>query len=309
MKTLVTGANGFVGRALVAHLRLRGDQVRSAVRAAPGPDQHAVGQIDEETDWRTALGDCAGVVHLAAHVHRTGDHDEAGAAEYFRVNCAGTLNLARQAVAAGVRRFVFLSSIKAMGEQGHFAPDGACAPADAYGSSKREAELGLLAQHARGGMEVVILRPPLIYGPGVGANFLRLLEAVDRGRRLPFGALNNRRSLLYLGNLLDAIFVCLHHPAAARKVYLPKDGADVSTASLVGALADALGKPQRMYSLPQPLLRLAAICAGRRRQIDKLIGSLTVDNSAMRDDLNWQPPFTLEQGLLETARWYRQSTS
>jgi UDP-glucose 4-epimerase len=222
------------------------------------------------------------------------------------VNVDGTLNLARQAAQAGVRRFVFLSSIKVNGEgceEPYREGDAAC-PQDPYAISKWEAEQGLRQIELETGMDVVILRPPLVYGPGVKANFQRLLAAVDKGWPLPLGAVGNRRSLLYLGNLVDAIQLCLVHPAAAGQTYLVSDGEDVSSPELVRRLARAMGCPARLLPVPPAWLRLAGGLLGRRAVVERLLGSLVVDSSRIRRELGWSPPFRLDAGLAETVQHY-----
>ena len=304
---LVTGANGFVGRALCPVLTAAGQFVRPATRVAPTPGTVAVGDIGPDTDWRAALGGCSAVVHLAARVHMLRDETADPLAAYRAVNTEGTLNLARQAAAAGVRRLVFVSSIKVNGE-GRAAPYSEAdpaAPEAPYALSKWEAEQGLWAIARETSMEVVVLRPPLLYGPGVGANFLHLLRAVERGWPLPFGHVHNRRGLLYLGNLVDAIRVCLTHPAAAGKTYLVADAEVVSTPELIRRLARARGRPARLLGVPPAWLYLAARVAGRSAEMDRLLGSLWVDAGAIGRDLGWQPPFHLDQGLAATCREWK----
>jgi len=265
-----------------------------------------VGEIDGTTDWREALHGVHAVVHLAARVHVMRDVAADPLAQYRAVNVDGTLNLARQAAAAGVRRFVFISSIKVNGEERAAAYTEADTPApeDAYALSKWEAEQGLRQIAAQTGLEVVILRPPLVYGPGVGANFLALMHAVARGIPLPLGAIDNRRSLIFVGNLADAILCCLEHPAAAGKTFLISDGEDVSTPALVRRMAAALGRPARLVALPIPVLRAAAALVGKSALAIRLLDSLTIDGTAIRHTLGWSPPFTLDEGLRETAAWY-----
>jgi len=301
---LVTGADGFIGRALCPALAAAGFAVRRAVRAGSLPKSVAVGDIGPDTDWRAALAGCEAVVHLAARVHVLRDEAADAEAAFHAVNAEGTLNLARQAAAAGVRRFVFVSSIKVNGE-GRAAPyheADAAAPQDAYARSKWAAEQGVWEISRETGLEGVVLRPPLVYGPGVGANFQRLLGWVARGWPLPFGRVDNRRSLLFLGNLVDAIRVCLTHPAAAGKTYLVADGEDVSTPELIRRLARALRRPARLLPLPASWLRLAAAVAGRGAEAERLLGSLMADTRAIHHDLDWRPPYTLDQGLTETCR-------
>lgn len=304
---LVTGANGFVGRAVCAALRRTGHAVTPAVRRAQDlAQEQVIGEIDAQTDWRAALAGVESVVHLAARVHVMRDTIADPLAQYRAVNVAGTLNLARQCAAAGVRRFVFVSSVKVNGEEraAPYTEADTPAPEDAYALSKWEAEQGLRQIAAETGLEVVILRPPLVYGPGVGANFLALLRVVACGMPLPLGAIDNRRSLIYVGNLAAAILCCLEHPAAAGKTFLVSDGEDVPTPGLVRRMAAVLGQPVRLLALPVPLLRFAARLAKKSALAIRLFDSLTVDSSAIRRELGWSPPFTLDEGLRETAAWY-----
>lgn len=314
MKVLVTGVTGFVGRSLAETLDARGHAVcgaarRSPERAAPGIKYVRVDAIDAGTSWRKVLAGMEVVVHCAARVHVMGELAADPLVAFRAVNVDGTLALARQAAAAGVRRFVFLSSVKVNGE-GREAPyreNDPAAPQDAYAASKWEAEQGLREITARTGLEVVILRPPLVYGPGVKANFLSLMRAVDAGWPLPLGAVRNRRSLLYLGNLVDAILACLQHPGAAGQTFVLADGAPLSTAELVSALAEALGRPARLLAVPPGVMQWAAKLLGRGDTADRLLGSLWVDDCWIREHLDWCPPFSLEDGLRETARAYRDA--
>ncbi len=296
MKVLVTGANGFIGRALVAMLESDGVAVVAATRAS-------VGGIDAATDWRAALAGCDAVVHLAARVHVMRDSETDPLALYRAVNVDGTLNLTRQAVAAGVRRLVFVSSIKVNGEgrEAPYTEADAPQPQDAYAVSKWEAEQGLQALARETGLEVVVLRPPLVYGAGVGANFGALMRAVGRGWPLPLGALTNRRSLLYRGNLVSALAHCVRHPAAAGQTFLIDDGEAVSTPQLVRELAAAMERPARLVAVPTVVLRGLAAVAGRRAAAARLTGSLVVDAMHLRRTLGWTPPFTRAQGLAETV--------
>ena len=232
-------------------------------------------------------------------------------AEYRRVNVDGTRLLARMAAAAGVRRFVFLSSIKVNGESTRrpFTQADMPRPGDAYGISKWEAEQALIQVARDTGMQWVILRSPLIYGPGVGANFLRLMRAVARRAPLPLGGIDNRRSLVYAGNLVDAIRVCLSHPGARDQVFLLSDGEDVSSADLVRRLAAALQVQPRLLSVPGPVLRAVGRLMGRAAAVERLTGSLQVDSSRIRAELGWLPPFSLDEGLAETGHWYRGLTA
>lgn len=315
MTTLVTGANGFVGSALCVRLRRNAGPVRGAVRAlssqTDGAEDIAIGSISSETDWTSALRDVEQVVHLAARVYVMNDKSADPLTEFRRVNVESTANLARRAATAGVRRFVFLSSIKVNGEltqvNHNFTADDAPAPEDPYGQSKYEAEriLGQIA--AETGMEVVVLRPPLVYGPGVKGNFLRLMQAIDKRCPLPLGAIQNRRSLIYLGNLVDAIRLCLTHPKAAGKTFLVSDGDDVSTPELVRRIASALGRRPFLLPVPVSWMRWAGRVLDKQAAVDRLLGSLCVDITPLREELGWTPPYTMQAGLESTVQWFRKT--
>lgn len=310
---LVTGANGFIGRALCEVLAASGRVVRKAVRMpAPGfPDAVAVGDIGIDTDWRAAFDGVECIVHLASPSDPQRGSLADSLAEYRRVNVAGSRRLAEQAAASGARRLVFMSTVKVNGErtaERAYTENDAPRPEDAYGISKQEAEQALRDVAQKTGLEVVVLRPPLVYGPGVKGNFLRLMNLVARGVPLPLGAVDNRRSFIYTGNLAGAIIQALDAPQAAGRTYLVSDGEDVSTPDLVRALARALGVKPRLLSLPLAALGLGAALAGKRAEFARLTGSLQVDSSRIRRELDWQPRYSLTQGLAETARWYRAVT-
>ena len=303
-QVLVTGATGFAGRTLCAALTSSGLAVIPAVRRESGlPDEVVVGDVGPATDWRKALTGCDAVVHLAARVHMMREAERDPPAAYRRTNTEATLKLAHQAAHAGVKRVVFISTIKVNGE-GREAPyreTDVPAPEDAYAVSKWEAEQGLSRIAQETGLEVVILRPPLVYGPGVKANFQRLIQIVERGWPLPLGAIHNRRSLLYLGNFVDAIRLCLVHPAAAGQTFLLDDGEPVSTPQLIRALAAAMGRPARLLPVPPGLLEFAGALLGKRAAVTRLTGSLYVDGSAIRSRLGWVPPFSMDVGLAATV--------
>jgi nucleoside-diphosphate-sugar epimerase len=304
MKILVTGATGFVGRVLCEHFASNGHRVIPAVRREAGlADEVVVGDLGASTDWRPALAGCDAVVHLAARVHVMDDQARDPGAVYRATNSDATLNLARQAAASGVRRFIYISSIKVNGEgrDEPYRETDAPAPEEAYAISKWEAEQGLRRIAQETGLEVVILRPPLVYGPGVKANFRRLLRVVTRGWPLPLGAVRNRRSLLYLGNFVDAIRVCIEHPAAAGQTFMIDDGEPVSTPALIRAVAAAMGRPARLLPVPPALLEFAGALLGRRAAVARLTGSLHVDSSAIRSRLGWTPPFSMREGLDATV--------
>ncbi|CCQ75453.1 SDR family oxidoreductase [Magnetospira sp. QH-2] len=302
-RILVTGANGFVGQALCTALEVQGDRVIRATR-------EAVGAIGPGTDWRPLLLGIDSVVHLAARAHVMNDTAADPLAEYRHINTEGTRHLAEQAAASGVRRMVYLSTVKVHGEatQGTpFRADDPLSPSDPYGVSKMEAEECLGDIGARTGLETVILRPPLVYGPRVRANFLALMHLCNRGLPLPLGRIDNRRSLVYLGNLVRAIRLVLDHPAAAGGTYLISDGEDLSTADLVRKIAKVLGRPARLVPLPTPFLTLAGRATGKQDRVARLLQSLTIDHGKLTADLNWTPPFTVDQGLAEVAAWYRRT--
>jgi nucleoside-diphosphate-sugar epimerase len=305
---LVTGANGFVGRALCESLVASGRQVRRAVRAARPGDSGAiaVGDIGSATDWGAALDGARCVVHLAARTHVLRETAADPLAEYRRVNVEGALQLAQQAARAGIRRLLFLSSVKVNGEAtvAPFTENDTPRPEDAYGVSKWEAEQALAGAAAKAGLEVVILRSPLVYGPGVKGNFLRLMNLVARGTPLPLASIRNRRSLVYVGNLVDAIIGAIEAPRAAGRTYLVSDGEDLSTPDLARAIARALGVNARLLPCPPVVLKLGAALTGKRAELARLSGSLQVDGSAIRRELDWRPRFSLASGLAETARWY-----
>lgn len=313
---LVTGANGFVGRALCAELRGCGHAVHAVLRNLirfdiSGCEVVKVSDVAADTCWTEALHDIDVVVHLAARVHVMKDASADPLAEFLKVNLHGTVNLAQQAARAGVKRFVYASSIKVNGEQtsetAPFTELDKPNPQDPYAVSKWEAEQALQRIAQETNLEVVIVRPPLVYGPGVKGNFISLLAAIDRGIPLPLASASNARSLVYVGNLVDALIACATHPAAAGQTYLVSDGEDVSTAMLVEKIAQALGRSSRSFHFPPALLRALAGLAGRSDQADRLLGSLRVSGEKIRSELSWSPPYTLEQGLRATAEWYRNA--
>ncbi|NOU01597.1 MAG: SDR family oxidoreductase [Gallionella sp.] len=315
-KVLVTGATGFVGRVLCKELRHRGFQVRAAVRSLDlsieGIESVVVGEIAGGTSWRDALRDVDVVIHLAARVHVMKDEAADPLSEFLKVNVSGTENLARQAAQAGVKRLVYVSSIKVNGDSTTgsqpFSESNQPNPQDPYGISKWRAEQALQRIAQETGLEIVIVRPPLVYGAGVKGNFISLMTAIDKDVPLPLAGAKNLRSLLYVGNLADALIVCAAHPDAAGQTYLLSDGEDISTAMLVKKIATALGRKSRSFYFPPGLLRAAAGVLGRSAQVERLFGSLQVNNQKIRNELSWCPPFTLEQGLRATAGWYNRRT-
>jgi nucleoside-diphosphate-sugar epimerase len=307
MSVLVTGGNGFVGRALCKQLRQRGVPVLAGVRQPSAKDASSVRMPDlgPDADWITLLNDVETVIHTAARVHVMRDDSVDPLAEFRKSNTQGTLKLARQAAAAGVRRFVFVSSIKVNGEQtflGHpFNESSTAAPGDPYGISKYEAENGLKVLAEETGLEVVIVRPPLVYGPGVGANFLSMMRWIERGVPLPFGSIRNQRSLVALDNLVDLLIVCAQHPAAANRTFLVSDGEDLSTTGLLQRLGRAIGKPARLIPVPAAFLEAGGALVGRRDIGRRLCGSLQIDSSATRTALGWHPVIDVDSALRQTA--------
>lgn len=307
-----------VGQGLLRHLQSNANiRVRAALRRASteiegskGIENVVLGDINATNDFTHGVLGMDVVVHAAARVHLMKDAAADPLVEYRKINTEGTLNLARQATFNGVKRFIFLSTIKVNGEatrpgSSSYKRDQPM-PQDAYAISKWEAEQGLLEISAKTGMEVVILRAPLVYGPGVGANFLRLMCAVNRRMPFLFGLVDNCRSLIYLGNLVDAIVACLDHPAAAGETYLLSDGEDVSTPELINRLAKALNRSPRLLPIPPVLLRWGGQLFGKGPEINRLLGSLVVDSSAIRSEMGWMPPHSMQEGLQVTASWYRR---
>lgn len=312
---LITGASGFIGRPLCSQLLASGCSVRAAVwrndateRLPADIESTIIDSIGPETVWDSALQGIDTVIHLAARVHVMDEYEGDPLAAYRRVNVAGTQRLALSAAASGVKRLLFLSSVKVNGEETPvpYREDTPPAPQDHYGVSKLEAELVLERISAELGIEVVVIRPPLVYGPRVKANFFKLLHTVARGIPLPLANVKNSRSMIYLGNLLDAVIHCAKHPRAPGKVYLVSDREDVSTPELIRRLAFALGRPVRLLSIPTGLMRIAGSLSGKTTAVDRLLGSLTVDPSRIRAELGWEPPFTMSDGLKATADWYKE---
>lgn len=315
---LITGANGFVGTALAQRLHTQdGIQVRKAYRSAPSGnvDEYVVvGDIGPGTDWSQALTKVDTIIHCAARVHIMQDAGSAESlAEFRRVNVAGTRNLARQAAAAGVRRMVFVSSVKVNGESTTglppFSHENQPTPLDAYGISKQEAEQALWEVSGETRLEAVVVRPPLVYGPGVKANFLRLMQAVNRGIPLPFGATTNQRSMVYVQNLVDLLTCCIGHPAAAGQTFLVSDGRDLSTKGLIEQLALAMHRKPRLLPVPPSLMRTAGKILNKSDVIERLFGSLQVDISHTCKILDWNPPFTVEEGMSATVAAFKAAKS
>jgi nucleoside-diphosphate-sugar epimerase len=291
MKVLVTGASGFVGKVLLRRLQLAGHGVSAITRSK-------IGDIDGTLDWRPHLADIDAIVHLAARVHVMQDTADASLSLYRTVNTEGTIRLAEAAIEMKVNRFVFVSSIKVNGDRsdGHLTALDPAAPQDPYAISKWKAEQALAQMSSN--LDVVTLRPPLVYGPHVKGNFRRLIEIVDRGIPLPLASVQNQRSFINLANLTDAICWGLTGPTG---LYLPSDQDDKSTADLIRAIARALGKPQRLFPFPPTVLAFTGKMLRKTDVINRLIGTLTVDGVLP----NWTPPQSFETGISQTIDWYR----
>lgn len=317
MNVLLTGASGFLGASLKKYLETdHSIGLSTAVRSLPAQwsqpaNQHVVGDINSATDWRKALKNIDVVIHCAARVHVIDEADVDPLKAFRLVNVQGTLQLAQQAAKSGVRRFIFISSIKVHGEvtrQGQaYKADDEPNPVDAYGRSKWEAEQALMSLSQEEGMEIVIIRPPLIYGPGVKANFLSLMKLVNKGIPLPLGSVANYRSLVFVDNLVDLIATCVTHPGAANQVFLVSDGEDLSTTQLLERTANALGVKPRLLKVPVWLLKSGAALIGKKAFAQRLCESLRVDISKTQQRLNWSPRYSVDEGLRKTAQAFLES--
>jgi nucleoside-diphosphate-sugar epimerase len=320
-RVLVTGADGFVGRYVCRRLIGSGYSLRAGVRnvesihdllrAIPGlSDSSLLGDLGANPELRGALAGVSAVVHLAARVHVMKESSGDPLQDFRRVNVEGTKSLARAAVEAGVRRFIFVSTIKVNGDLTSGEPfnvDTPPAPQDAYAISKWEAEEALRSVASESGLEVVIVRPPLVYGPGVRGNFLRLMSLIDRALPLPWPRKENCRSMIGAENLADFLVRCVDHPKAAGHSFLVKDSEDISTRELITRLAQLLGRPVRLIPVPESLIRLAASLTMKKEAAGRILDSLVVDSERAQQLLEWAPPVTLDEGLATTARWYRET--
>lgn len=315
-KLLVTGANGFVGKAVCAELVARGIPVVAAVRSVAGRDaggagqvrQVGVGNVDAATDWAAALDGCDGVIHLAARAHVLNDSLADPLIAFRETNVAGTIQLASSAMRAGVRRFVFVSSVGVNGNHSSvaFTERDIPRPAESYAVSKHEAELALRDATAGGAMELVIVRPPLVYGPGCPGNFLRLLKLLSAGVPLPFGAVRSKRSFIGVSNLADFLVTCVVNERAAGHTFLVSDMDDIALPDLLRRLAEGMGKRVPLFSVSPLVLARTASLLGKSEMFEKLCGNLTVDAAHAHAALGWTPPVSLNEGLRRTARWYAE---
>jgi UDP-glucose 4-epimerase len=308
MKVLVTGANGFVGKRVMAVLQQNARLIVAGSVRRIQPDTNGnlpIGDLNGETDWSKALNGSECVIHAAARVHVLKDNATDPLAEFLATNLHGTLNLGRQAANAGVRRFVFISSVKVHGETTllgkPFSAQDVPAPLDPYSVSKTQAECGLRQLAAETKMDVVIIRPPLVYGPGVKGNFQTMMRWLSLGVPLPLGSIDNLRSLVALDNLVDLIATCIHHPAAANQTFLVSDGEDLSTTQLLKRMGQAMGKPARLIPVSPALLKAAAAMLGKPELAQRLCGSLQVDIAKTRQLLGWRPPVSVDEGLRRAA--------
>ncbi len=307
MKILVTGANGFLGKCLTKELSKNSNEIISVTRKISN-DSFPIGEINENTNWTDVLIGCDVVIHLAARVHQMHDDSPNPLIEFRRVNTEGTLNLAQQAMSSGVKRFVFVSSIKVNGEESDlpYSEASEANPSDAYAVSKWEAEQGLNQLSQDGDMEIVIVRPPLIYGPGVKANFASMIKWVQRGIPLPFGAVHNKRSMVAVENLVDFVMLCADRsksPKAANETFLISDGVDISTTQLLNNVRAAYGVKTPLLPVPESLINFGLNLIGKSHLSSRLLGSLTVDISKARNLLGWEPKIDMLTQLRKMATY------
>jgi nucleoside-diphosphate-sugar epimerase len=313
-KILITGATGFVGRALFENLKFKKKYLihlstrTNQEKLFGGEKTFNIGEIDANTDWKDALDGVDCIIHCAARAHMTEKKQADLLEAYRRINVHGTRNLAEQAVATGIKRFIFLSSVKVNGEETisskSFKYNDISQPEDAYGISKWEAEQALLEISKQTGLEVVIIRPPLVYGEGVKGNFFRLLNLVYKQMPLPFAKINNLRSFIAIDSLIDLIICCIDHPKAGGKTFLVSDGEDLSTPDLIIKLSKLMDKSPRLFQFPELIIQLIGRLVGKSLEVKRLLGSLQVDNSYARKILGWKPVLSLDEGLKKTVCWY-----
>jgi UDP-glucose 4-epimerase len=315
---LLTGGTGFVGRSVLDALVKAQYQVVNVTRKTntsprPGVQDFVIESLTGDIDWTAPLSDVDVVIHSAGRAHIMNETHSNPLQAFREVNVNATLNLARQAADAGVQRFIYISSVKVNGEETSagraFTSKDAPAPLDDYGVSKLEAEQALLELARHTSMDVVIIRPVLVYGPGVKANFERMLSVVNRKLPLPFRTIDNRRSLVFIDNLVDLICVCIKHPAAANRVFLVSDGHDLSIGQILKKLAVAMNKPSYVFAFPYTLLNVAAALVGKKEFLQRLCGSLQVDITDTRECLDWTPPVSIDEAFAITARHYQEKQS
>ena len=313
-RILVTGSTGFIGSALATHLHKTGFQVQGTVRSLekekdlpPGVESVLIPDIGPETDWKPALSRVDTIIHLAARVHRQEGRGGSRDSDFFRINTEGTAQLAKSAAEGSVKRLIFISTVKVNGEGSDqpYTESDAEDPKNAYAESKLGAELALAEISSQSDLETVILRLPLVYGPGVKANFMRLIRLVGKQAPMPFAGVSNRRSLLFIDNLLEAILLCMQHPMAAGQTYLVADEGYVSTPQLIRQIAEQTGVPSRLFPCPAIVLRIAAALTGRTKEMQRLISSLYLDTRKIQDQLQWHPSYNLEAGLAATLADYQ----
>lgn len=314
MNVLVTGATGFVGQFLCNTLIKQNYDLSATIRNA-SDDKKLPTEVNSVLI--NSLGDTFPpevlkkndvIVYLAARVHQMNDRTSDAIEDYRKINTYAPISLAKQAIKYGVKRFIYLSSVKVNGEGTSNLPyreDDTVNPVDPYGLSKWEAEQGLLKLAEETGLEVVIIRPPLVYGATVKANFLQLMKIIDQGLPLPLGSIKNSRSLVYVGNLVDAIATCIDHPKAKNQTFIVSDGEDLSTPELIRRIGKAMNKSPLLLPFPPSLLKLGTKIIGKGDVGDRLLGSLQVDSSKIREMLNWKPPYTVDEGLKVTADWFK----
>ena len=310
MNILVTGANGFLGSRLCTHLSSNNHHILRAQRKS-ADNAYYTGDITPETDWSSYLSDIDVIVHTAARVHVMNDTVADPGAAFMSTNCLATLNLATQAANAGVKRFIFISSVKANGEEttsSPFTETILSPPNDPYGRSKYEAEQELIRLSKTKQMEVVIIRPPLVYGPGVKANFEKMISCIKNGIPLPFGSIKNKRSFVFIDNLVDFISICLTHPAAKGEIFLVSDDQDISTSELSRFIAKGLGKTVTLLPVPEKLIKLIAYIIHKPQFASRLCGSLCLDITKAKKLLDWRPKISIEQGIEETTKYYMEHT-
>ena len=310
-RLLVTGANGFIGKSLCQQVTSQGGYVRKATTKPVIGDDYHLDKITCDTNWEPALRNIDCIAHLAGRVHVMKEIVNDPMMAFRNVNVDGTLNLAKQAIDAGVKRFIFISTIKVNGEETlpgvPFNADDIPSPKDPYAISKWEAEVGLNRLAENSDMDVVIIRPPLVYGPGVSANFRALMMLLSKGIPLPFKMIDNKRSFIALDNIVNLIIRCVDHPAAGNNIYLASDGTDISTADLVSMIAKFMGKPAHLFSMPKALLKMAAVLSGQKAVAQRLLGSLEIDISKTERVLGWTPPVSIEEELEKTVAHFMKT--